>query len=83
MCILHLSVISFWKVLEFFCVIHLFPGKVLEFFRNKIVGTLSTAIKFSLIHLCLTSCKRDIKKQCRPRSDGTEHGPDQGLHCLH
>ena len=27
--------------------------------------------------------KRNISKQCRPRSDATNVASDQGLHCLH
>ena len=34
-------------------------------------------------HLCLASYKRDIGKQCRPRSDERSAASDQGLHCLH
>ena len=35
-----------------------------------------------LTHLCLAPRKRDIGKQCRPRSDATV-ASDPGLHCLH
>ena len=31
-----------------------------------------------LTHLCLASHKRDIDKQCRPRSDAANAASDQG-----
>ena len=41
-------------------------------------------LRLLLTHLRLASHKRDICKQCRPRSDAAERAAsDQGLHCLH
>ena len=59
---------------------------------NDICGALTTSevnglrldelilskINAKLTHMCLASLKRDIGKQCRPRSDAAE----QGLQCL-
>ena len=33
-----------------------------------------------LTHLCLASHKRDMGKQCRPRSDAANAASDQNLH---
>ena len=40
-------------------------------------------VHWALTHLSLASHKRDIGKQCRPRSDAQNATSDQALHCLH